>query len=56
MGAHLKLVDTAYLPASPPVRSSAPTHPSEQKIRRRLTLAEVTIAVIAGVLAAWIID
>ena len=56
MGAHLKIVDTADLAGPPPVRSPAPEHPRSQHITRKLTVNDVIVALIAGVLAVWIID
>ena len=55
MVAHLKLVDIAYLPTPRRARVPTPKHPPG-KFSRKLTLADVTIAIIAGVIAAWISD
>ena len=55
MAAHRKLVDTDY--AERPRLEPTPATESQQTERiRKLTFKEVAVAIVAGVIAAWITD
>jgi hypothetical protein len=56
MAAHLHLVDARYVPTPRRARPPAPKrHPSE-RTTRTLSFGDLIVAIVAGVLAAWISD
>jgi hypothetical protein len=56
MAGHLHLVNAQYVPTPRRVRPPAPKHHPSERTTRTLSFGDLIVAIVAGVLAAWITD
>ena len=56
MAAHLKLVDTDYAERPRSLEPTPATESQQTERIRKLTFKKVAVAIVAGVIAAWITD